>query len=84
MGDKTARPTTLLERLRETWCGYYGTDEPHLVNPDGPEAADMLERLCAENAELQERLAVAYELVGQHKKAKAVRAAALDIDTSIF
>ena len=34
----------------------YGSTRAYLANPDGPEAADLIERLTAENAGLRERI----------------------------
>jgi hypothetical protein len=53
----------LVTRLREKWCGHYGMDEKHLVNPDGPEAADALEAQAAELAKLRAELAAARNVV---------------------
>lgn len=38
----------LLDRLQATWCGRSGMEEKHLINPDGPEAADRIEAQAAE------------------------------------
>lgn len=46
----------LKARLRETWCGRSGMHDRHEINPDGPEAADAIERLEAENAKLRASL----------------------------
>ena len=44
----------LVERLRETWCGRSGMSERHSRNPDGPEAADLIEAQSATIAGLRE------------------------------
>lgn len=49
-------PDDLLKSLRAKWCGYHGLDESHLVNPDGPEAADRIEAQAAEIERLREAL----------------------------
>lgn len=47
----------LVERLRGMIAPTgYGSTRAYLANPDGPEAADLIERLTAENAGLRERI----------------------------
>lgn len=48
--------TDLLDRLRATWCGRSGMEEKHLINMDGPEAADHIEAQAAEIERLREAL----------------------------
>ena len=40
----------IVERLRAESFGADGKSYPHYINPDGPEAADEIERLRAEVA----------------------------------
>ena len=47
----------LLKRLRAKTHDHVTLCKPWLVNPDGPEAADRIEALTAENERLREALA---------------------------
>jgi len=51
----------IVKRLQEKWCGYYGMDETHPVNPDGEDAAAEIEALRRDNADLRAKLADAVE-----------------------